>query len=64
MLTHCHFQETDVRKAAVIKIVPFRYQGKGAIIELEHSKVLVVIIFISRHQSNVDSFFLFPLVNR
>lgn len=33
-------KETDVRKAAVIKIVPFRYQGKGAIIELEHSKSL------------------------
>ncbi|KAL9550429.1 hypothetical protein PS6_005553 [Mucor atramentarius] len=31
-------KENDVRKAAMIKIVPFRYQGKGTLVPLEHSK--------------------------
>ncbi|KAG1053380.1 hypothetical protein G6F46_006715 [Rhizopus delemar] len=31
-------KEKDVHKATIIKIVPFRYQGKGMLIELEHSK--------------------------
>ncbi|KAI8978621.1 cation-transporting ATPase 4 [Pilobolus umbonatus] len=32
------FKEPDVHKATLIKIVPYRYQGKGALIPLEHSK--------------------------
>jgi cation-transporting ATPase 13A1 len=39
-------KEKDVHKATIIKIVPFRYQGKGMLIELEHSKVL----FLNRNR--------------
>ncbi|KAI7902263.1 uncharacterized protein BX663DRAFT_474233 [Cokeromyces recurvatus] len=31
-------KEPNVHKATIIKIVPFRYQGKGTLIPLEHSK--------------------------
>ncbi|KAG2230466.1 hypothetical protein INT48_003014 [Thamnidium elegans] len=33
-------KESDVHKASIIKIVPFRYQGKGTLVPLEHSKSL------------------------
>ncbi|KAI8357368.1 cation transporting ATPase [Choanephora cucurbitarum] len=34
-------KETDPKKATIIKIVPFRYQGKGSLVPLEHSKSIV-----------------------
>ncbi|KAG1122926.1 hypothetical protein G6F42_011024 [Rhizopus arrhizus] len=34
-------KENDVKKAAMIKIVPFRYQGKGTLVPLEHSKKFI-----------------------
>ncbi|KAI9281085.1 P-type ATPase [Sporodiniella umbellata] len=33
-------KEKDIHKASIIKIVPFRYQGKGMLVELEHAKSL------------------------
>ncbi|KAF7723798.1 hypothetical protein EC973_001582 [Apophysomyces ossiformis] len=31
-------KESDVHKATVIKLVPFRYQGTGALVEIHHGK--------------------------
>ncbi|KAG0182175.1 hypothetical protein DFQ28_003841 [Apophysomyces sp. BC1034] len=31
-------QESDIHKATVIKLVPFRYQGTGALVEIHHGK--------------------------
>ncbi|KAI9334056.1 hypothetical protein BD770DRAFT_477535 [Pilaira anomala] len=33
-------KENDIHKANIIKIVPFRYQGKGTLVPLEHCKSL------------------------
>lgn len=33
-------QETDIRKATIIKIIPYRHQGVGTLCEIHHAKVL------------------------
>ncbi|KAI7847858.1 hypothetical protein BDC45DRAFT_524881, partial [Circinella umbellata] len=40
------FQESNIQKATIIKVIPFRHQGTGTLCEIHHGEASIPSFFI------------------